>query len=453
MSIRVDGLSFAYTGGAPVLEDVNLAVEAGEIILLTGPSGGGKSTLLRALCGLVPHFHGGTITGRVEIAGVNPLLDGPTALAGRVAYAFQEPEAQAVFDTVSRDIAFGPRALGWTGACVEESVARVGRQMGLGDLLSREIATLSGGERQRAGLAAVLASNPRVLLLDEPTSQLDVSGVEGLVDLLNDLSEGGVAVVMAEHRTEQLAGLHYRQVVLGEQDMPATAALPPRRATSRPESLRIRNLRCSYDRTPILSGLDAEFRPGQIAVIVGPNGSGKSTLLQAIAGHLRHVEGEVSLGTEVLGGPPETRSPRVAHVAQDAARHMLTESVRDEIAYGLRRMGLAEDEIRCRVESVALQLGLGPVLSRHPGDLSVGQRQLVALAGALVVDPRVLLLDEPTRGLDTHRRQMLIAALERCCLAGAVVVVASHDRGFSTQVADSTLSLGAQQALLQEAPA
>ncbi|MDH3225804.1 MAG: ATP-binding cassette domain-containing protein, partial [Thermoleophilia bacterium] len=276
--IRVEGLRFAYGDGPMVLDGVDLSAQRGEVILLSGPSGGGKSTLLRALCGLVPHFHGGTISGRVEVAGLDPLRAGPAALAGRVAYAFQEPEAQAVFDTVGRDIAFGPRAAGWPGRRVEEAVARVSRLIGVGDLLSREIATLSGGERQRAGLAAALATGPDVLLLDEPTSQLDRGGVDLLVDLLNELAGGGITVVVAEHRADQLAALECRRLTLGECD---PALLPPG-LPGNPDTLiggpvHIDDLHCGYPGREVISGLTATFKPGEISILDGPNGSGKST--------------------------------------------------------------------------------------------------------------------------------------------------------------------------------
>lgn len=441
--IEVEELRFAYGNGPPVLSGVDLTVDAGEIILLTGPSGGGKSTLLRALRGLVPHFHGGTVSGRIEVAGRDPLRDGPTALGGRVAYVFQEPEAQAVFDIVGRDIAFGPRAAGWPGIEVQESVARVAAQTGVASMLDRETATLSGGERQRAALAAALATKPDVLLLDEPTSQLDTEGVQALVDLLQELATAGTTVVVAEHRTDALGELDCRRVALGAAPPRAGGTIPP--AHVGPDggegALEVRGLRCGYDDHPVLVGLDAYCRGGEITMVDGPNGSGKSTLLRAIAGHLEAVEGEILLGGQLLEGPPEARYPKLAHVAQDAVRHTLTESVADEIAYGLRRVGVVGSELTRRIDDVAGELGLEGVLRRHPGDLSVGQRQSVVLAGALAVDPVALVLDEPTRGLDPMRVDRLVEAIARRAARGAVVLIASHDRVFSSQIADARLAL------------
>ena len=439
--IRARGLGVAYHGGPAVIRHLDLDVAAGEIVLLTGASGGGKSTLLRALCGLVPHFHAGRVEGSLEVMGLDPGREGPVRMATHVGYGFQEPELQSVFDRVESDVAFGPRAAGWPADEIAAAVRGAALAVGAHDLLAREIASLSGGERHRAALAATVATRPSVLLLDEPCAQLDEAGVAQLAALLRDHAARGHCALIAEHRHAAIAAACTRSVRLGER---GAAARRERRREPRarpPALLSLEDLRLGYGAADVIAGLSAELHGGVTTVVRGPNGSGKSTLLRAIAGHLVVREGTLRLHGRTLTGPPEARYPAIAMVSQDAARHMLTERVTDEIAYGLRRSGATGAESTERARRVAERFGLVDDLARDPRELSLGMREMVALAGAFAADPEALLLDEPTRGLDAGRSGRLLAALTERAQRGLINVVATHDADFAAAIGDHVLEL------------
>jgi energy-coupling factor transport system ATP-binding protein len=451
-------LHFAY-GGAPVpaLAGVDLEVEEGEVLVLEGPSGEGKSTLLRALCGLVPHFHGGRFSGRVRVGGLDTLAASPGRI-GRVAgMVFQDPEAQAVLGAVDRDVAFGLENAGVPAAEIPARVRAALRLAGAEHLAGRSVGSLSGGERQRVALAGVLAPGPRLLLMDEPTSQLDDAGTAALASTLRRLAGEGVAVVVAEHRHERARPLADRVLaVRGGRIADAGAAPgppePPRAASPGPVLLRVEDVSAGHPGRPVLRDLSLELAAGTVTALSGPNGCGKSTLLRVMAGLHAPDAGRVLVeGADVTGVPAERRFPAVGMVGQDPGRHLLTERVDQELGYALERRGVPAAE-RARAVAGALDaLGLGGLAERHPLDLSVGQRERVALGAILVARPRVVLLDEPTRGMDPARKEALAALLRDLAADGAAVLVATHDAGFARAVGDRALAMTADGALAEPA--
>jgi len=450
MSIAVArALRFAYGGSSePALDGLDLDVDPGEVLLLEGPSGEGKSTLLRALCGLVPHFHGGRFSGRVVVAGLDTLTAPPGRLARVAALVFQDPECQSVLGSVERDVAFGLENAGVAPADIPGRVAEALGAVEARHLRGRAVATLSGGERQRVALAAVLATRPRLLLMDEPTSQLDASGAAALVATLRRLArQEGVAVVVAEHRSERVRAaadrtLAVRRGVLGpaevEPDPPAPARVP-----AGPPVARLEGIAAGYPGRAVLRELDLDLPGGTVTALAGDNGSGKTTLLRVLAGLHRPDAGRVLLGgVDVTGVPAEHRFPSIGLVGQDPGRHLLTERVDDEVAFALVRLGMPRQQRRARVGEALEALDIGAYAARHPLDLSVGQRERVALAAILAARPRVIALDEPTRGMDPARKAALAGLLRRRAAEGAAVVVATHDAGFAGAVADRTVALG-----------
>ena len=428
----------------PALDGVTLEIASGELVLLEGPSGGGKSTLLRALAGLVPHFHGGRFAGRVTVLDQDTRTTGPAALATGVGSVFQDPETQAVRATVARDIAFGLENLavpaGQISSRIREALALVRAE----HLRDRDIVTLSGGERQRAALSAVLALRPRLLLLDEPTSQLDDAGVEALGDTLLALAASGVAIVIAEHHAERLQRIADRtlRLVAGRLTSAAdgeTDAGSPSGATG-PELLRVDTVEARYGECAAITACSLALCAGTITALHGANGAGKSTLLRVVAGlHPAH-RGYVTLdGRDVTALPAEARFPDVGFLPQDAGRRLLRERVDDEIASAASRAPRATRDRRVR--EVMMELDLTELAAAHPLDLSVGERERVALATVLAAEPRVILLDEPSRGMDPSRRAMLADALRRRVAAGAAVLVATHDRAFAAAVANRHLEV------------
>jgi energy-coupling factor transport system ATP-binding protein len=435
------GLRFSYGGApAPALDGVDLDVRGGEVLLLEGPSGGGKSTLLRALCGLVPHFHGGRFGGRVRVGGLDTLRADPALVCRAAGMVFQDPEGQAVLGGVARDVAFGLECAAVPAREIPGRVAEALEGAGALHLRERAIASLSGGERQRVALASVLAARPAVLLLDEPTSQLDDDAAAALMATLRALAGAGVAVVVAEHRADRARGAADRVIAvragrLAEPGPPPAPPVPPAPVSAGPARATLEGVRASHDGRPVLAGLALELRAGEVTTVAGPNGSGKSTLVRVLAGLHRPDAGRVTLdGSDVTALPAERRVPLLGTVGQDPGRHLLTERVRDEVGLALGRR-----PPRGRVEAAMAELGLESLADRHPLELSVGQRERVALAAILVTRPGVIALDEPTRGMDPAAKARLGALLRRRAAEGAAVLVVTHDAAWAEGVGDRRL--------------
>ena len=438
---RTEGLRF-WPGRSerPALDGVTLEIASGELVLVEGPSGGGKSTLLRALAGLVPHFHGGRFAGRVTVLDQDTRTTDPAALATSVGSLFQDPETQAVRATVARDIAFGLENLavpaGQINARIHEALALVRAE----HLRDRDIVTLSGGERQRAALAAVLALRPRLLLLDEPTSQLDDPGVRALGDTLLTLTASGVAVVIAEHHAERFQRIADRTLRLVAGRLASTAddddADPgsPLGANG-PQLLRADAVEARYGECAAITSCSLALHAGTVTALHGANGAGKSTLLRVVAGlHPAHL-GHITLdGRDVTALPAEARFPDIGFLPQDAGRRLLRERVDEEIASAATTVAPSVRDRR--VSDVMAELDLTRLATAHPLDLSVGERERVALATVLAAEPRVIMLDEPSRGMDPSRRALLARALRRRVAAGAAVLVATHDQAFAAAIAD-----------------
>ena len=446
-------VTYRYPGAeTDALAGVSLQVRPGEVVVLAGPSGGGKSTLLRALAGLVPHFHGGRFGGRVVVGGLDTRTASSSALARQVGIAFQDPEAQGVYARVDRDVAFGLENLGLPRDALGPTAEAALERVDAGHLADRTLDTLSGGERQRVALAGVLAPRPPLLLLDEPTAQLDDAAADRLAELLGRLAGDGLAVVVAEHRVDRVAAV--ATSVVGVEDgrltdwharePAAPADRRPDRADGRPPLLRATDLEARIGGRTVLADVDLTVPPGRVLAVLGPNGAGKTTLLRALAGLQPLGRGRVEIGgVDVTAEPPERRYPGVALVVQDPGRHLLCERVDDEISFGLRALDVPEPLRRARAAEALAALDLGGLAARHPRDLSAGQRERVALAAALAVDPKVLLLDEPTRGMDHARRAALAALLRRRAADGRSALVVTHDRSFAAAAADELLELRA----------
>jgi energy-coupling factor transport system ATP-binding protein len=325
-------------------------------------------------------------------------------------------------------------------------VAAALEMAGAGHLRGRAIGTLSGGERQRVALAAVLAPGPRLLLMDEPTSQLDDEGAATLAATLGRLAaEAGTAVVLAEHRGERARSFATRILAvrggrIAEPGPGPGAPAAPAAAAPGPVLARLEGIVAGHPGRPVLRGAGLELAAGTVTTLAGPNGSGKTTLLRVLAGLHAPDAGRVVLdGRDVTDRPAERRFPAVAMVGQDPGRHLLTERVDAEVAFALERLGVPGRERRERVAAVLEELDLGPLAARHPLDLSVGQRERVALAASLAARPGVIALDEPTRGMDPERMAALGALLRARAAEGAAVLVATHDAGFARAVGDRAL--------------
>jgi len=416
-------VTYRYPGAAgDVLSDVRLELRRGEVVVLAGPSGGGKTTLLRAFAGLVPHFHGGRFAGHVHVDGLDTRTAAPAAIARLAGIAFQDPEAQVVYRSVLRDVAFGLANHGVRADELADRSRAALQRVGALQLADRTVDTLSGGELQRVALAGVLAPEPPVLLLDEPTAQLDDAGAATFLALIRRLADEGRAVLIAEHRRDRVDPIADRVIDVGGEAL-AELATTATAAGDGEVVLAARGLAGGRGGQRVLDGLELDVRAGEVCAIHGPNGSGKTTLVRLLAGLDRASAGSVELcGSDVTELAAEDRYPALALVPQDPGRFLLCDSVAAEVRSGARHAASAEALAALELEALA---------DRHPRDLSAGERERVAIAAALAADPAVLMLDEPTRGMDPVRRAALARLLRARAAAGRAIVLTTHDRRFA----------------------
>jgi energy-coupling factor transport system ATP-binding protein len=475
----------------PVLDGVSWDIATGDFVVVTGPSGSGKSTMLRCLNGLVPHFSGGRFGGDASIFGFDTRLYGPRDLSQQVGFVFQDPEAQSVARIVEDDIAFGLEQRGVPRPLMRKRVEEVLDLLGIANLRRRDVTTLSGGERQRVAIASVLVLQPRLLVLDEPTSQLDPWGADEVVTALHRLNDDlGLTIVMAEHRLDRVvmyadrlrvvragavpfdAGPSQALGALPEHERPPLARLAlgagwPEipltiKAARRmlPDHIRpfggtisppdvgpviaaIEHATIEPGTSPVLYDISLCIHQSQITAIMGRNGSGKSTLLRAILGMIPLRSGRIDLsGRDVSAVDPVDLAGIAGFLPQDPSALLFAERLRDELAFTLDHRPTGLDWPARAPEELLRELDLAGLEDRHPRDLSVGERERAALASVLVGAPKLLLLDEPTRGMDGSRKQALMRILSAERERGAAIVMATHDVELVAEWADRVILLG-----------
>ncbi|HTU13573.1 MAG TPA: ATP-binding cassette domain-containing protein [Solirubrobacterales bacterium] len=487
-ALEIDSLTYRYAGAPePVLRDVSLRVEAGEFIVLAGRSGTGKTSLLRAACGLIPHFHGGEIAGSAIVAGRDTRESGPGQLADVVGYVAQDPETQIVSTTVAAELDLPLRFRGDHPAERARAVEEVALALNIPHLLPRTVSTLSGGEMQRVALAVALVTRPPLVLLDEPTSQLDPVAGDELIWLLRRLNEEwGVAILLAEHRIERCLAAADRVVAMergsirfdgapreflryatdrdpalatpaarmfacaGIEPLPvgvrdarstlgslgiqagsgsrAAAGTPERsRRDAKAGALVSKGLWVELDPgegpVDVLRGIDLEIEPGERVALMGRNGAGKSTFLKSAAGLIDPAKGRVN----APGG--------IALLTQNPSDYLVRERVGDELSGPLGDAAL---------DAVGLQISP----ESDPRDISGGERQRLALAIALAGQmegealPALVALDEPTRGMDRGLKDGLTKLSLDLSERGAAVLISTHDVEFAATFADRVVLLG-----------
>lgn len=450
--IQVRDLTVSY-GTGPVLENISFDVNVGECLVVTGSSGCGKSTLAHVLTGLIPHSIPAHVTGSVQIAEMDALSSSIDNLSQKVGIVFQNPRAHLFHLRVEDEVAFGPRNLGMNEDEVNTRVDWALNAVGLADMREQKPANLSGGQIQRLAIAAVLAMNPKVLVLDEPTASLDVPGTQNIIGTLETLKKQyGLTIVLIEHRLAEVSRLADHVLILDEgritdqgrfndvlRDSSTLKQYGLRRPTAEtltdwsrllapnghhPEDqqplLDLQNLTAGYEGHAIIYDVDLKIYAGEFVALVGDNGTGKSTLALAAAGLLKPINGNVT-----VNGTARPRSGLdIALLFQNPADQLFTDSVDEEVAFGSRNYRRFDSEIH---EQTLASADLHHLRTRRPFTLSIGQQQRTALAACIALRPALVILDEPTLGQDWRHLQQLMDRLARLNQQGTAILLITHD--------------------------
>jgi energy-coupling factor transport system ATP-binding protein len=471
--IELRGITVGYDDH-DVLAGVDLAIDDGELVLVSGPTGVGKSTLLGVVTGLVPRFSGGTLNGDLLLDGVSILRTAPRDRAHVIGYVGQDPVAGFVTDTVEEELAYGMEQLGLAPDSMRRRVEETLDLLGIAELRHRDLRTLSGGQQQRVAIGSVLTTHPRLLVLDEPTSALDPTAAEDVLATLTRLVHDlGVSVLVAEHRLERVVPFADRMCLLsgdgrvqvgtpaellahspvvppivdlgraaGWSPLPLTVREARREAraldltppvqpalVALPPALEARGVTVAHGRTVAVRELDLTLGAGRVTALMGRNGCGKSSLLWALQGTGRRQHGSITTGdADPARLEAAQRRNVVGLLPQNASDLLYLETVDEECAAG-----------GSGTRAILDRLVPGIPGDSHPRDLSEGQRLALALALVLVARPHVVLLDEPTRGLDYAAKRSLAGILRGLADDGHAVLVATHDVEFTALAADEVV--------------
>ena len=489
-AVGIEGLTYRYGGQQkPALKGIDLEVAEGEFVVVMGPSGAGKSTLCVSLNGLIPHFFQGEMEGEVRVWGRSTREGKVGGFAEEIGLVFQDFETQLFSTNVALEVAFGPENLGIERGEMIERVERVLGQVRLEGFEKRTPATLSGGQKQRLAIASVLATEPRILCLDEPTTDLDPAGKLGIFEIAEDLKDrDDVTLIVVEHETEEtleadrivvlrdgeiVADRPAREVLRDVELLEESSVMPPQvarffhemglwqgqlpltpqegfaefgrrgwrvnpdryrrlvEADGKQEEgygepiIQVEGLTHRYpSRIVALEGVDLTVRRGEFLAVLGQNGSGKTTLVKHFNGLLKPTEGTVKVGDDEQGS--QTLGQSVGYVFQNPDHQIFSDTVSDEVAFGPKIGGLDEQEIKERVREALAAVRLEGRGDEDPFGLTRGERQRVAVASVLAVRPEVLILDEPTTGLDYAEQRSMMDLVRGLNEAGSTIIVVTH---------------------------
>lgn len=450
--IRLQNLSADY-GNGPVIKDISLEVRPGECILITGPSGCGKTTLAHVISGIIPHAIPANTQGYVHVAGMDLLDQALPDIAQQVGIVFQNPASQLFHLRVDDEVAFGPRNLGLDEEDVRQRTEWALTATGMIPQRDKNPAELSGGQKQCLAITAILAMQPQLLVLDEPTASLDVPNTRKVMETLKHLqTEYGITIVLIEHRLSEVIDLVDR-VILMDEGRILTDGIPTEVFASRqtrdnfglrrlPEEplttwetlikadghpaapnsplLSLDRVTAGYNRHPIIEEIDMKLYPGEFTALVGDNGAGKTTLALVVAGLIKPQTGHV----QFHNGSKPRPGMDVALLFQNPTEQLFTDTVDEEVAFGPQNYGIYDPELHHQTLAKA---DLTELQIRRPITLSAGQQQRTALAACLALQPKLLILDEPTLGQDWSHLQQLMDFLQTLNQQGTTILLISHD--------------------------
>lgn len=491
--IEINNVTFTYAEGKkPALNNVSLSISDSEFVLIAGPSGCGKSTLCRCINGLVPSFYGGRISGSVTVQNIDATHTPTKEMAKTVGMVFQDPENQLVATDVEREIAFGLENLGLSKTLMAKRIEEVLDTVGIDHLRHRQISTLSGGEKQKTAIAAVLVLHPEILVLDEPTSELDPKGAEDVIQLVKRLNEEfGLTVLLVEHRIDRVLQSVDRIIIMNNgmiaydgnpkdwihqvgKILPDIGVPPITRLSvalqkknidtkipltikegrqifspvfrskkfkkndfasfqknkhSNDPVVTIKNLWYKYPDGPAtLKDINLSISKGEFVSLIGRNASGKTTLAKMLNGLLKPIKGSVEInGITTTKTSVENLARYVGYVFQDPNVHLFADTVEEEITFMMHNLSFPKKHIEESLEKMLTQFNLNYCRHAYPRSLSTGEKQRIALSSVLAANPQLLILDEPTRGLDYKLKKTLMHHLKTFQQSGGTILLITHD--------------------------
>lgn len=501
-NIAIKNLNYKYPDmESPALKDVNLEIKPGEFVLVVGGSGSGKSSLLRAIAGLVPDFYGGHYSGEIYLGSEELQKMERRELSQKVGMVFQDPESQLVMNSVEEELVFGLENIELSNALMKRRVMEVKSALSLSQFKTQYIPELSGGQKQKTALGAVLAMQPEVILLDEPTSQLDPISGEDILTMIRRLNEeNGITVVLTEQRLERCFHLADRIIVMedgaivmdhhcpkelanwakdnqnafipplvrlfanvGSKEIPVTVkqgrkilsehcdvnalealksytAIKCEDENGTEKRVELKNIWFNYDDgNEVLKNINLAIHSGEIVILMGENGGGKSTLMKHINGLLKPGRGSIKVkGQDTRKMTVEDLAQHVGYLSQNPNDYLFLPTVEEEVLFTMNNLGIEDTN---RVAYVLEKLGIEMHRNKNPRDLSTGERQRVALASVLVTQPEILILDEPTRGLDYQLKSKLGELLIKLKEEGTAIFMVAHDVEFAAEYGDRIILL------------
>lgn len=460
--IKIRDLTFSYNGNGDQLHQISLDIAAGEIIVMTGPSGSGKSSLTRVINGLIPYFYEGDLSGEVFVDG-KLLNEIPSWERGKiVGNVFQDPRSQFFANEVAGEIAFGCENYGYSHEEIQNNVYRSAEHMNILDILENSLHSLSYGMRQKVAIASAEAIQPEIYVMDEPSANLDIESTYRFADIIRGLKKQGKTIIIAEHRLYYLMGLADRflcvrngQIVkefsavqmkelskkeihtlgLRTPDLNKMEYISHESVATDEVVLEVKAVCKCFGTKKVANNLQIQCRRGEIIAIIGPNGTGKSTLRRILAGLLKEDSGEVVLFGKKC--KPKERLGKVWYIPQDLDSQLFGEDLLDELTTGSEM----NKERETKAKEILTALELIPFIKQHPSTLSGGQKQRLALGVALMHDAPIIVLDEPTSGLDGTNMRHVSSMIRKLAKMGRTILVITHDAECALSCCERALRL------------
>ncbi len=470
-ALEINNLNFKYPHQInQALKNIGVKIKPGEFLFITGKSGCGKSTLARCLNGIIPHIMGGEFSGEVLVKSKNTLQHEISDLAQDIGFIFQNPESQFFTVKVEDELAFAPENMGLNPPEIEDRIEWALNEVEMGEYRFENVFNLSEGQKQRIAVAANLTLLPDILVLDEPTSNLDPPAARKLFKILGKLQRQNKTIILIDHRTNYALQLADRVLIMDQgeivQDQKPDILLDedtrkhygirnpqvlddnfsPVNNETKPQKplLNIFKLHYSYGNGFSLDDINLHISPGEVLGVVGANGSGKTTLAKVLAGILKPDKGSISWSND-------DSSFKVGMIFQNPDHQLFMDSVYNELNFGLEELKLKTEEAAYKIDLILNSMNLAKLKKRHPHSLSGGEKQRTLISAFLVREPHLLIMDEPTTGMDYYHMQKVVREINRLQKEDLGIMIISHDLEFLQQTTTRLVILS-QGKLIKEGP-